>query len=70
MGGPTGDGCTAQPTVERLVRQARVAVDHLGPLSVVGLLLKDTVPLGYGEGPSLTRGAEYQAAHFFDYFDG
>mmetsp|Transcript_46829 Transcript_46829/g.83979 ORF Transcript_46829/g.83979 Transcript_46829/m.83979 type:complete len:572 (-) Transcript_46829:1018-2733(-) len=54
----------SKPTLERLSRQARVMIDMLEDLSVVGLLMKNEVPLGYGD--THERSAESHALNFFN----
>lgn len=60
------DGPSASPTVERLSREARVVMDKLDDYSIVGLLMKGDVPLGYGDDVMNERSHEAQAIHFYD----
>eukprot|EP00906_Rhabdomonas_costata_P026508 RCo037761 len=72
-------GSSTRPALERIAQQARVIVDQLESHSIVGLLMKDTLPLGYAEqgqggGSSSNSGGggnragdpEWSIAHFYD----
>jgi hypothetical protein len=58
-------GWNKRPTLERLSRQARVTIDRLEDHAVVGLLMKDEVPLGYGEEALHEKGVESQVMRFY-----
>ena len=46
-------------------QQARVTIDRLEDHAVVGLLMKDEVPLGYGEEALHEKGVESQVMRFY-----